>query len=267
MCIKPVLGVHPCGQCIECRLEYARTWAVRLMAEANGKECVFLTLTYAPEHLPADGSISKRAVQLFIKKLRKVCKLRYFASGEYGEKYKRPHYHMALIGISIDSPLFKNRKWNAKAKVYHCTMDAWPYGFCAVGNLTVDSANYVAGYMVKKVKGKHADEHYKSLGIEPEFALMSRKPGLGSEYLMQNYRFLRENGFMVFKGHKVRLPRYFFEKLFTKEEREQMKQLSDYANHYDWLKGRLKHETAEHRLQRGRNLKSKLSLKKRCLDD
>lgn len=278
MCTSKVAGVFQCGQCLECRLEYARKWSVRLMAEAQGKSCCFLTLTYDDEHLPESGSISKRAVQLFLKKLRKRVSCRYFAAGEYGDKYKRPHYHLALIGVPVDSPLFENRKWNSSCKVWHATMKEWPNGFVAVGNLTVDSANYIAGYMVKKVKGKKAKEHYAELGIEPEFALMSRKPGLGYDYLMQNYQFLRENGFMVFKGHKVTLPRFFYERLFTQEERKEMAELRQFDLYktecrkwrdVDYVR-KMYGEALQaqgRQKQRERNLKAKLSMKKRCLDD
>lgn len=268
MCTSKVAGVFHCGQCIECRLEYARNWAVRLMAEAQSKECCFVTLTYDDDHLPDDGSISKRTMQLFIKKLRKRASFRYFLCGEYGEKYKRPHYHLALIGVSVDNKIFENRKWNNSRKIWHCTLKEWPNGFVAVGNLTADSANYVAGYMLKKVKGKKAEEHYKKLGIEPEFRLCSTKPGLGFDYLMQNRQFLRENGFMVFKGHKVPLPRYFFEKLFSKEEREELQKMRLLDQEFKWRNGLLKTNLSfDQQKQRERNLKAKQSLKKRCLDD
>ena len=106
-----------CGQCIECRMEKARIWAVRCCNESQyyeeeGKASVFLTLTYNEDNLPYVKSLTKdnvyyqtlykRDLQLFNKRLRKNTKeeYRYFASGEYGGNYGRPHYHMLLFGYS-----------------------------------------------------------------------------------------------------------------------------------------------------------------------
>lgn len=117
-CVKPRVikcadGQHrtvPCGQCIACRLNKVRDWTLRIMHEAKFyKDNVFLTITYSPENLPADGSIHKEDLQLFLKRLRKALgeeKIRYFACGEYGEKYSRPHYHLIIFGIGQNHPIF-----------------------------------------------------------------------------------------------------------------------------------------------------------------
>lgn len=226
-CLKPISvngALFPCGQCIPCRLNYARQWSIRIMDEAKmSKKSCFLTLTYDEDHLPADRSICKREVQLFLKRLRKSVypmKVRYFASGEYGEHYARPHYHLALFGIDVDSPVFLNRSYNHKRKVFYAQMAEWPNGFVAVGHLTIDSANYIAGYMVKKIKGKDAKAHYKELGIEPEFALMSRRPGIGQMFLSKYGDHIHDTDFVVVKGKKAPLPRYYRNKLFTDQERQ-----------------------------------------------
>ena len=54
----------PCGQCIGCRLEYSRQWAIRCMHEASmyDDNC-FITLTYDNDHLPSDGSLHKSHFQ------------------------------------------------------------------------------------------------------------------------------------------------------------------------------------------------------------
>lgn len=216
----------PCGQCIACRLNYARNWSIRLMDEARcWQDTSFLTLTYDDDHLPADGSIHKEEVQKFMKRLRKSLggkEIKYFACGEYGEKYGRPHYHVALFGVGVDSPVY-DVEYIQKDKIWRGTMDTWKNGLIGVGDLTVDSANYVAGYMVKKVKGKGAEHHYKQLGIEPEFALMSRRPAIGLRYALKNSDVYRENEFVLIKGHKYPLPRYYRQKLFTDDERDSLK--------------------------------------------
>ena len=94
----------PCGQCIGCRLERSRQWAVRCIHEAQlHKDNCFITLTYNDEHLPSPPSLSVRDFQLFMKRLRKRFGkgIRFFHCGEYGEKYGRPHYHACLFGFDF----------------------------------------------------------------------------------------------------------------------------------------------------------------------
>ncbi len=127
-CTNPIMIRHPvsgrwldvpCGQCISCRLKKAREWSIRIMNECSyyEKNC-FLTLTYDEEHLPSSYSISKRELQLFLKKLRKKCKFRYFGSGEYGDKSMRPHYHIILFGVGCNDNVFKNRHYSKHKKGY-----------------------------------------------------------------------------------------------------------------------------------------------------
>jgi hypothetical protein len=101
----------PCGQCTGCRLERSRQWAIRCFHEASLYEnnC-FITLTYSEQFLPADRSVSVREFQLFMKRLRKKYGpgIRFFACGEYGEKFSRPHYHACLFNHDFkDRELFK----------------------------------------------------------------------------------------------------------------------------------------------------------------
>lgn len=125
---------------------------------------LFLTLTYAPEHEPADRSVSPRELQLFLKRLRRnvePTRFRYFGVGEYGDKTQRPHYHLAIFGLGFQHE-----------KAIH---DAWPYGFIYLGDITSGSSSYVAGYVTKKMtKQKDFPD-----GRHPEFARMSLRPGIG----------------------------------------------------------------------------------------
>ena len=102
--VKDITSV-PCGRCMGCRLEKSRQWAVRCVHEAKFYEdnC-FVTLTYAPEHLPKDGSLNRKHVQDFIKRLRRRLddrKIRVFYCGEYGDKLRRPHYHLCLFNCDF----------------------------------------------------------------------------------------------------------------------------------------------------------------------
>lgn len=71
----------PCGQCIGCRFEKSRQWALRCVHEASlHEENCFITLTYNPEHLPKSNSLDKSHFQKFMKRLRKNTLVNLFAS-------------------------------------------------------------------------------------------------------------------------------------------------------------------------------------------
>ena len=84
----------PCGQCVGCRLERSRQWAIRCVHEAQmHRSNCFITLTYSPDFLPDPPSLNLRDFQLFMKRLRKRFGdgIRFFHCGEYGEQCGRPH--------------------------------------------------------------------------------------------------------------------------------------------------------------------------------
>lgn len=61
----------PCGQCIGCRLERSRQWAMRCVHESKThNENSFITLTYSDENLPDRKRLKYEDFQLFMKKLR-----------------------------------------------------------------------------------------------------------------------------------------------------------------------------------------------------
>lgn len=196
----------PCGRCIACRLNKARGWSIRIMHEVKtSKASCFVTLTYSDQHLPADQSLSVEDCQRFFKRLRKnsQLKIRYFLGGEYGEQGNRPHYHAIIFGLS--------KEFRAEIE------RSWGLGYVTVNDVTVERALYVAKYTTKKLSGSAA-VHY--LGRKPEFGLMSRRPGIGHDYLDTNGKFIESNGFCVVKGNKVGLPRYYSERIFKTEEQK-----------------------------------------------
>jgi hypothetical protein len=158
-----------CGRCLPCRINRARVWTTRLLLEQRTHDKnAFVTLTYDDDHLPDDLSVSKDEMQRYIKRLRKlVGSVRYFAVGEYGDKSDRPHYHLILFGLDyMDRPAIE-KAWRK---------DDTSMGFVMVGDVTKDSARYVCGYCLKKMTSP-TDPRLKGRG--PEFALSSRRPGLG----------------------------------------------------------------------------------------
>lgn len=173
-CAKPFRDFG-CGQCLPCRLNRRRLWTCRIMLEAAGHDAnSFWTMTYDQEHLPVQG-VQKRDLQLFFKKLRLVVgKFRYYAVGEYGENTQRPHYHVVLFGVGTDRVADVLAAWG-NGFVYPDAQALMRAPF--VGSVTEQSAAYVASYTVKRMT-RVSDP--RLAGRNPEFALMSLKPGIGA---------------------------------------------------------------------------------------
>lgn len=125
---------------------------------------LFVTLTYGG----SQWSLEPSDLKLFIRRLSHGLgrKVRYFGVGEYGEQSERPHFHLALFGVGFDDVLEIE--------------SAWRYGFIHIGDLNEYTAQYICGYVVKKMTNK---DHDWLNGRYPEFARMSLKPGLGAGFV------------------------------------------------------------------------------------
>lgn len=215
----------PCGRCTGCRLERSRVWAVRCVHEAKmHRDNCFLTLTYDNDHLPADWSISVRELQLFMKKLRTTLfrlhgvRVRFYACGEYGDTTQRPHYHILLFGYDFgDKRLYSS---NARGDNIYTSafLDAlWGKGQCKIGEVNFETAAYVARYCMKKVSGKERDAgHYMVITMDgeitervPEFALMSRRPGIGATYYEKYGKEIRTHDSIIMNGQEIPSIRYY----------------------------------------------------------
>lgn len=203
----------PCGRCIGCRLEKSRQWAVRIMHEASlHDENSFLTLTYDDDHVPSDFSLDVRDYQLFMKRLRKSIypkKVRFFHCGEYGEKFGRPHYHAILFGHNFhDRKHFKNSTSDGSPLFSSEELDnLWDQGHCLIGEVTFESAAYVARYVTKKVTGDRAEDHYQ--GRTPEYVTMSRRPGIGRGWLEKYSGDVYPSDEVVVRGNVCKPPRFY----------------------------------------------------------
>lgn len=211
----------PCGQCIGCRLERSRQWATRCLHEASlYEQNCFVTLTYAPEKLPAYGSLRKRDFQLFMKRLREYyadSRIRFFHCGEYGTLTKRPHYHAILFGFDFPDKY----QWSVRRgfPVWRSpTLEKlWTEGASEIGSVTFESAAYVARYVVKKVTGEAAAEHYlrvdeetgECVRIESEYCTMSRRPGIGAEWYARFGKEVFPADSVVVRGALSPVPRFY----------------------------------------------------------
>lgn len=159
-----------CGRCLPCRIYIRKIWSARQVLESfMHDENSFLTLTYSEDHVPENGSLVPRDVQLWMKRFRKALwkadrrKVRFFLCGEYGDESWRPHYHASLFGVGPTwLPLVES---------------TWKYGFSSLFEFNQATAQYTAGYVVKKMTDP-GDRRLK--GRYPEFSRKSNRPGIGA---------------------------------------------------------------------------------------
>lgn len=214
--------ILPCGKCIGCKLLHAQGWKIRCQHEASLHAAnSFITLTYAPEHLPDYGTLEIKHWQLFAKMLRKHCgKFRFFMCGEYGSKNytERPHYHSLIFGLDFSEDRIQRGTRNGFALYTSPTLaKCWPHGHHEIGTLTSESASYTAQYTLKK-QIENADLlHYPSrpdlhtgeLKPVPPFVNMSRNPGLAHEWFSRYRDDVYPSDNVHLDGREYRPPKYY----------------------------------------------------------
>ena len=215
---NPVLG-HPstemkipCGQCIGCRLEASRQWAVRCVHEASlHKSNSFITLTYKPDCLPSDGGLHPEHFQKFMKRLRKALpdvKIRYFHCGEYGTLLSRPHYHAIIFGYDFPDKKLWSRRHGVNLFRSALLERLWPFGFSTIGDVTFESCAYVARYILKKQNGDGAGAYYN--GKHKEYITMSRRPGIARDWIDKYIGDVYPRDAVIIRnGLKCKPPRYY----------------------------------------------------------
>lgn len=144
--------------------------------------------------------------------------------GEYGEEFGRPHFHACLFGADFADKLYLSRTGSG-SKLYRSAEleKLWTHGFSSIGDVTFESAAYVARYVMKKVTGNLAKEHYNYVDEESgeilrrvaEFNRMSLRPGIGANWLRKFEKDVYPEGKIVVNGMKANPPRYY-DKLFAK---------------------------------------------------
>lgn len=173
----------PCGQCMPCRIARREEWTIRLLHESLfWDSSIFVTLTYNDENLPKNCSLCPNDLTKFFKKLRKRIgdrKIKYFACGDYGGRFDRPHYHMIIFGLDFlnynDRDIIK-QCWNK------CDWDM--LGKSPFGDAGPQSIRYVCKYIEDKVIGKESKYAYDENNILPTYAVMSK--GIGKNYALEN---------------------------------------------------------------------------------
>lgn len=235
-CLRPIsvrdtknMKTHtvPCGKCNFCLRARKNDWTFRMSWELREcKTAYFITLTYSPEEVPKSGhnlTLRKEDIKTFHNSLRKAndrwyrdqgieqpdYRLKYYTVGEYGSTTHRPHYHLVIF--------------NLRPEIAEKIPQIWGRGNIHQGKVEGASMAYVAKYLIDQ------DDWASNLPIEKPFSIMSK--GIGEFYLAnkqnrdwhksleddpEDWRYLVIN----ILGHKQRIPRYYRDQLFTKEERE-----------------------------------------------
>lgn len=231
----------PCGKCMACLQKKRSHWSFRI--EQEFKRCssaFFITLTYDDEKIPRIrdktgfyiNTLSKIDVQLFLKRLRadldklrekyqlvsgmsqnecKVPKIRYYAVGEYGSITNRPHYHIIIFNL----PNLPRGSNGNNDKLHDIIYDNWKKGHIKIGSVTPASIAYVTKYLIT------ASDNYAEGQMKP-FNLMSRKPGLGIDYIEEKkeWHLKTKNNYTIKNENKISLPRYYRDRIFNNSERK-----------------------------------------------
>lgn len=194
------------------------------------------------------GTLHYREFQLFMKRLRKALSrertgtilssrstpaaagsygasphtpahtVRFYMAGEYGEQFARPHWHACLFGIDFQDKKYLGRTPSGSKLWTSATLEKlWPLGFSSIGEVTFESAAYVARYVMKKITGQQQKKHYEKIDhdtgeiieLKPEFNNMSRKQGIGKAWLERFEADVYPHAKVIVRGHKTNPPRYY----------------------------------------------------------
>ncbi|QCQ84644.1 replication initiator protein [Blackfly microvirus SF02] len=176
----------------------------------------------ARAHDDQEPSLSKGDLKAFTNRLNTAAHRRfgngvkYYACGEYGETTHRPHYHIAIYGEDFADDRIPWKLSNGH-QLWRSSRLAtlWPHGDADIGELTFESAAYIARYIMKKITGAKAHDHYKrekegkEYWLEPEFNVMSRRPGIASRWFEQNHSDVYPHDHVISRGHPAKPPRYY----------------------------------------------------------
>lgn len=255
-CVSEEVKKIPCGYCQDCRLEYAKEWAQRCMAEASQwQENYFVTLTYSEENLlplydycvsrktgdvGVYPSLRKEDMAKFMKDLRSaldyhygVSNVRFYGCGEYGSKGGRPHMHLLLFNCPLPDVRVVTNIKGEKYMQSDFLEKVWKKGFVHIGEVTWDSASYVARYMLKKSKGTSEKEYLmycSSLGASPqinEFTNGSRKPGIGFGFFDDNKEAIYKYDQVLLPNGFVCKPNKYYDRLFDKLDADRLVEVKE----------------------------------------
>lgn len=202
-----------CGKCIECRKQKAREWQVRLNEEIRDDDRgLFMTMTFSDEALEKfkeedPNEVATKAIELFRKRWYKKYKegIKHWLVTELGhDNTERLHLH----GI-----LWTDKTCEEIEKV-------WQYGWVDTGKyVNEQSVGYITKYVSK------ADEKHPEY-ISKTFATKGLGRGFLSRYEAKHNAYKgrdTQRYYKTPKGFKIALPLYYQNKLWTDEQKEELR--------------------------------------------
>lgn len=169
--------------------------------------------------------------------------IRFYHAGEYGSEFKqlaggewvpiegtigRPHYHAIIFNYDFKDKIFYSKRNGTPLYISPTLSRIWGKGFCSVGTVTFESAAYVARYIMKKVTGDQAESHYSQIPateeyqklrinpssgeiypIQPEYTTMSRRPGIGRDWIEKYMDEVFPNDEVIIGGKQMNTPNYY----------------------------------------------------------
>lgn len=141
--------------------------------------------------------------------------IRYYQCGEYGEENGRPHYHACIFNHDFEDKILWQVRDDVPLYISETLQSLWPIGFSTIGDVTFESAAYVARYVMKKITGEKAERHYQSVdtdtgeifNIEPEYNTMSK--GIGKQWYKKFKQDTYKDDSIIMRGIKMQPPKYY----------------------------------------------------------
>jgi len=234
---------------------------------------IFITLTYDNDNLPQHNTLIKKDFQDFMKRLRKKKNantnnpIRYYQCGEYGEKFGRPHYHAILFNTNFrDREIIQGHKGLTQSETLS---KLWGKGHSSIGDVTFQSAAYVAGYVQKKTNGKQKETHYAIVDQQTgeyfgqrqqEYSTMSRRPGIAGRWFAKHKDDVYPSDNIHINGKEMRPPKYY-DRLYEIDHRSTMEKIKE--NRIKQMQETAHLRTPEALQQAEKTHKARMSLYKR----
>lgn len=157
----------------------------------------------------------------------------YYMAGEYGSRRKRPHYHAIIFGWEPNDKTYEKKNKQGHKLFKSKTLEKiWGLGDVIIGEVTFESAAYVARYITTKVTGPKADRHYEAINEEtgeitnrpPEYNKMSLRPAIGARWFKKFKTDIYPEGQVRVRSSLNRTPKYY-DKLYKETDPDQHDQL------------------------------------------